>query len=239
MKKIKYRHIPETLHCDIVSIMQAFSEDIYKKKIQNIIFIDRSARPAWILFHEYWKRCYGLKNRPGIFFINPDACCHTEIHEGEELAELLFGIQARVSFTKSISVPRKKKEITDKFAKTYKELCKSKNERLAVFDTCMHSGGTMKKVIDILNQSKFEEVYVYSASGGDQRIFREPLTKLGKGRKTDTCYLFMENFGVEKTASLLCKRKRFGSSRKLFMARRELRRIMKSYLINYNLSESG
>jgi hypothetical protein len=51
-------------------IGKSISDFCTNNKIENVVFVDRSARPAYKVFKEYWDANLNSK-RPDIYFISP------------------------------------------------------------------------------------------------------------------------------------------------------------------------
>jgi hypothetical protein len=106
-----------------------------EKDIENIIFLDRSARPAYQTFKEQWRENYQDKQRPNIYFITPKLMENLGVDEEE--------IQL--------------------FKKEQPHLYKNKKPTL-IFDVCLKSGLTLYNVTDLLKKSNFDEVYTIVTS---------------------------------------------------------------------------
>ncbi len=143
----------------VYEIAEAFVETVRQREIKNIILPDSSARPLWIGFSELWHLKYPEERMPGIFFINPDG-----FHEGLDsdfLRDLsvLFGDSVGASdvleeIGQLTISPRK----IERFRNLFSGLMKDKDENLMILDTCIHTGTTMKTMLDVLKKAGFTKV---------------------------------------------------------------------------------
>jgi hypothetical protein len=136
--------------------------------IENLILLDRSARPFYIAIREYFKINKPDKKAPNIYFVNPKGFIE------ENLNNLSFSNLHKLAYASNITasgiyIPnnRNPKAIASEFASTYKRLVNEKDKPLLVFDTCIHTGKTMAKVKDILDLVGFEDVQISSVNPAD------------------------------------------------------------------------
>ena len=118
---------------DIIRIGNNLAKYLFKNKIKNIIFIDCSARPGYIALKETWKNKFPDRHLPNIYFTNPEGY-NTNKRDIEE--------------------------IVNKFNTTYKKLSSNKKESIMIFDVCMHTGNTVKSILDVLKKAGYNNIFV-------------------------------------------------------------------------------
>jgi hypothetical protein len=161
---VGYTHFPKkTEREDLVTITQEFTEYIKANKVQNVILIDRSARPFATALLEYWNRT-GLKERPDIHFLNPEGFKSSggliKITSVEEL------IMAVIS-GRGTSTPMNERELA-RFGRMFEEgmpkLHGTRKKSTVLFDTCVHTGETLEPIIIALKKIGFSKLKVGVAS---------------------------------------------------------------------------
>ncbi len=120
---------------DLFEVAKGVSEYLIENNINQLVLIDRAARPAHVAIREYWKNVYPDKNIPKIFFINPDGFYH--------FSEM-FGTS--------------QKDTNQKLQSSYPYLITHKEDPLLIFDTCIHSGTTLKPLLFTLKENGFSKV---------------------------------------------------------------------------------
>lgn len=118
---------------DAIMIGRNLSNYIKREGVENVIFLDRSARPAYIPLKNAWKKKFPKLKLPNIYFTN---------NEGYN--------------TNNRSV----EEIVDEFDRTYSRLSSDKTSKILLFDVCIHSGSTLKPVLNVLEQAGYTEILV-------------------------------------------------------------------------------
>ena len=125
---------------DLIEISYALASYTHDNCIDNLIFLDSSARLAYLGFKYAYHQKYikSLDNKdskyraPSIYFINPDG----------------FDTNLR-----SLS------EVISDFNNTYKLLSANKNSKIMLFDTCIHTGSNLNHVLNALNQAGFKNLF--------------------------------------------------------------------------------
>lgn len=139
------------------------------KNIENVIFLDRSARPAYQTFKEQWRENYNDKQRPNIYFISPKIIENIGVVETEEL---------------------------QLFKREQPYLYKNKKPTL-IFDVCIKSGLTLYNVTDLLKKSDFQETYtmVTAKHRGEKQYFTP--SKIIFEDRDLSCHIFGKFFNKE------------------------------------------
>lgn len=110
-----------------------------QEKINNIMFLDNSARQASIGLQEAWKEVGEEQGSPNIYFINPE--------------EFINSVITRPSFKIDDD---DFEELSDKFINTFKNI--NKGETLLLYDSCIHSGRSLFSIEYFLNKLGFSDV---------------------------------------------------------------------------------
>lgn len=125
-------------------------------------------------------------------------------------------------------------EVLDELKYAYKELNNNKDKPVLVFDTCIHTGESMRRIVDAMEKSGFVDVRIglvseienESAMFPDFSVFSEysPPIKM--------CYPFHRYTLVEKTRQHIYSRKSGDSDdrKKSIRLREEIRKIIKERL---------
>lgn len=121
---------------EVVEIGRNLALYLKEQGINNIFFLDRGARLGYIALLEAWHELYPGERPPHIYFTNPNG--YREV-SGATLR------RARTS-----------EQIRREFESTYTKL--DKDDKIMLFDTCMHYGRAMKPVLTVL-QSLGHDVY--------------------------------------------------------------------------------
>jgi hypothetical protein len=158
---------------DIFEIAQNVSQYLYENDINQLVLIDRSARPTYIAIQEYWKIIYPNKKIPKTFFINPNGFIESN---------------------------RSQEKINQDFNRSYSELIKHKQEPVLLFDTCIHSGETINPVLETFKINGFKKVnvgvvYTDIASYAYNLVNFKALSK----KPYYTCHPFKRELMIDKT----------------------------------------
>ncbi|MBY0111137.1 hypothetical protein K2Y00_04020 [Patescibacteria group bacterium] len=148
-----------------------FTEYLHENKAANVIFIDRSARPAWVGVHELWKHRYADEPRPGLFFINPD------VFNGPVKKFFYDSDPEKAPKSKKLAkdIGKVLTRVDDEFKRTYAHLLKDPHAPLVLFDTCSHTGRTVYPVVKLLEAQGFTNIKVVTAGPPDYGVPIEPI----------------------------------------------------------------
>jgi len=131
---MRYSHFTEkSMREEVLDIGNNLAEYMYTYGIQNIILMDRSARPAYLALKNSWRKNYPEAKCPNIYFTNP---------KGYNL------------FEKSID------KLATEFNNTYVKLAEDKNASIMLFDVCMHDGHTLSPVIETVRKAGYNNLFV-------------------------------------------------------------------------------
>jgi hypothetical protein len=115
---------------DIYEASKNLADYLSKEKIINVIFLDNSARQAYIGLKEIWKKEHTNETEPGIYFINP----------------------------KPLQVESDYEILAEEFSKKYKNI--DKTQTLLIYDVCYHTGDTIFSVKDFFAQMGFSDIRI-------------------------------------------------------------------------------
>lgn len=200
---------------------------IYLKEhgTKNVLFADRSARPAWIGVDEYWNLHYKDAKKPGFYFANPDGYAFLSESPAippEKLFSTMLHVLARGEFPADT-----RSEAAERFEQVYKPLLADKEEQIIFFDTCAHTGMTAHAVTSVLKEVGFTNVGVITANTPDEESGIVPEAVIDTHARLSSCYPFGGETLVEKTDDLLTERDPYGRQQVGNLMRSEIRRIIR------------
>lgn len=133
---------------------------LHKHRIPSLILPDRSARPLATGVRECWMNTYADQKLPHIYFINPYGFKTSKDLTDTDLFKQAFpGITGEN--TPPLPDPNKTRErIQEEFTQHYPQLIHDKNKPVLIFDSCIHSGGTLSSVKDTLRRLGFSDVRI-------------------------------------------------------------------------------
>ncbi len=158
---------------DVRNIGRSMANFLFGRGIENVMFLDRSARPGYIALKRAWAKKFPGVAPPNIYFTNP---------EGYNTNN------------------RNVDEIVDEFDATYRRLASNKSSGIMLFDVCMHSGLTVGPILDVLERAGYTNVLVGLAQPpSDAGCKIKRVDFLGLRREADNiCYPFRRDNIVEK-----------------------------------------
>lgn len=126
---------------------------------------------------------------------------------------------------------KKAKEIDEKikeqFEKVYHNLENQKDKPLAVFDNCIHGGGTIIPVLSYLNKNGYKDLRVLI---GDAYHDHSPVKiheSYGDNTQMVSCGIFGTDFGVDKSDNDITSYYDSEADReRVILCRKEMRRII-------------
>lgn len=113
---------------DALKISYRLSNYIHQEEINSVMFIERSARPAYLGIRKAWDILFSDQELPSLYFINPRTFKEDKL--GEE-------------------------EILKEFESTYSDLAENKEDEILLVDTCMHSGEMMYSITGLLEEAGY------------------------------------------------------------------------------------
>lgn len=177
---------------EIFLFSKAIAEHLHEKGIKNLVIVDRSSRPLYVGVREYWMAKYPNEKMPDIYFINPEGFKHWGNVTHEELDQ----IDAEGGDLNKI---RLQDEILIEFREAYSKLMKGTKDPTMIFDTCIHSGNTLRAVVSAFNAQGFENLEVGSVNPSDQGSRVTTDFFITRKRPIKGCYPFDRDRMIEKT----------------------------------------
>ena len=169
----------EQSRIDIFLIGNELASYMHKNEIENVVLIDRSARPVYVALFRAWEDLYPGEKRPNVYFVNPEP--------------FLLSKRGRVSELKSV----------------HTRLMKETDKTLLLFDVCVHTGDTLRSVAEGFVSAGFKEVIkgVVSTHSAEYEGLRTIDFSFMSTRPNGGCYSFGHEDGVDKGSErALCYR---------------------------------
>ncbi len=140
---------------ELAEICESVADHLYNEHIPNILIADRSARPMASGLIKFWKFKHPEEPLPGIYFINPTGFKSIDQTSDDELWEVIRKCSAVGNDLKGQGEDslQKEKSIVEEFKSVYHNLMEDKDQPLLLFDTCVHSGDSLKPVLRALKKS--------------------------------------------------------------------------------------
>lgn len=203
---------------------------LHHTKAKSIIFMDRSARVAWVGVDAYWNEHFSKTPKPGYYFVNPDGF---SAYGGELLMDSYDVEGLFTTLLRTGNMPKRatrtKEEVTARFSEAHPYLIKEKDETTVLFDICSHTGRTIDPVLEILRKTGFSDLHVVTATMPDYDVEKEPGVHLSTlDAPMRNCYPFGRGNLVKKREDVISERREY--PRDVFLGkliRDEVRMIMK------------
>jgi len=155
---------------ELYQVGRTLAEYMHDRKIPNVAFIDRSARPAYLTLRAYWHAKYPSEPLPNIYFVSPKG-----FRSSEYLAQAGFTGLPRIledaatahkkgEVMEDVSRIRSEREVDEDVASTYSRLVEDKDKPFLLFDTCVHTGDGVVPVIDSFRRLGFDQLQFGVAS---------------------------------------------------------------------------
>lgn len=228
--KFEYFDSPAERH-DIYEFSKELADHLHEKGIKNIVFMDRSARLAWVGLDEYWKQNYPNEKHPGYYFINPDGFFapklvmeENKISRKDQMFDaMVYERTGRSAIGELIA--EKIVQLGEDFGEKFKNI--DIDEKLAIFDTCSHTGHTLLPVVATLDQAGYDlEIITARTSDDDSEVQSDK--SLDANAKLASCYPFGRASGIAKGSDMVSSRDLRADRDDVVRARKEIREIIKN-----------
>lgn len=188
----------EEIFSDLVKTCSNIAEYTHDEGIKSILLLDRATRPAYLGIREAWQRKYPDEDRPSMHFINPTGFVDIRTGLGWDKENRMLKGQVikkrgdnKLNQTDSFfATSRTKSAIQGDFINTFPNLIKNKNESLLVLDTCIHSGDSVRPVLNTLDSLGFSDVHFGVVDNRHNYSELQPDAEFGVGTAL-TCYPFL------------------------------------------------
>lgn len=190
---------------ELVEISEKTADYLHDNEIRNFILLDRSARPAYIGVKEVWKKKYPDKPLPDIYFVNPTGFMNdkdalapgmTGLPKGMEI--MFDGQRKGNDVGDAFTEPRPQEDIEKDFTETYKRLTENRDQPTLLFDTCVHSGDSLRPVQTTLQNLGFNELKVGVVGEDMNTSDIKPDFIAVQGTPLGVCYPFDRDRMVER-----------------------------------------
>lgn len=178
---------------------KSIAEYLRSENIPNLVIIDRSSRPLYVGVKEYLHAQYPEEKIPDIYFMNPKGFKAREDLTPEEVEEILDDCAWKNDAEENPHQVRTREEIMREFQDTYKKLMKDKDQPMLVFDTCIHSGGSLGPVKKVLDDSGFSDVRIGAVNPSEEGSKVKTDFYITTRRPEMGCYPFDRDRIIEKT----------------------------------------
>ncbi len=170
---------------DIAVFAKGVCEFIKNEKIPNVLLLDKAARPAWVAFDEYFKVKYP-EEKPDFYFTNPNAFNpETKMPPVITLKDALNAL-----LMKNPERDRLIALAEAEFVDVYRKLCADRDKPLLIFDTCSHTGETIKFTEAALKRIGFKDIRIITASLPDPDSKVKSQIDFSDHTHCTTCYPF-------------------------------------------------
>jgi len=183
---------------------KGLAKQIQERNIANIVLVDRSARPIYVGLQEYWRLNISTEKMPRIFFVNPAGFSsheHMPLSRPDEFDEFFPDDPVNRCVEGSREDIRPEAEVIDEFKKTHSYLLDRRQESVLLFDICLHSGATIKPVVDTMKKLGFSNLIigtVYQPNGNPEFV-RPNFWITGRKLDNDCNNTFGQDDSIYKT----------------------------------------
>ncbi|EKE25230.1 MAG: hypothetical protein ACD_5C00244G0004 [uncultured bacterium] len=211
---------------EIFKICESLVNFVHENRVANIIAIDKSARPFHVGFREYWHHKFPGERIPNVYFMNPNGFVTDEETEYE-----WSYYNMKAAYKDDIldsEDARSYQEIEEDFKNTFKKLHHDKDKPVLIFDTCIHSGDSLKNILSTMEDAGFQDVMISVASNNHEAMVEIDHCchdkELRKG-----CYPFDRDQAIKKTfSSVVSQRNNDVDMYHSNQIRKEIREIISS-----------
>jgi hypothetical protein len=221
---------------EVFNYSKKIAEYLRSKKVPNLVIIDRSSRPLYVGVREYLQTKYPDEKMPNIYFMNPKGFKAKEDLSPDEIREIVDDCEWKEDLVESPQKVRSQADIMQEFKDVYKKLMEDKERPVLVFDTCIHSGGSLSPVKKIMGEAGFSNIIIGSVNPSDKEAKIQSDFFITTKRPEKGCYPFDRDRIIEKTFNhIYSKRTNDPEKRKKSLRlRKEIKEIMTDFLSREN-----
>jgi hypothetical protein len=191
---------------DLYDATKQLAAYVQDEAIEDVAFLDRSARPGYRALIEYWRLAIPDAPVPHMYFLNPlgfetEETLNTyqvdsyEYHREQIDRKLRVSGQPKIDFTDV----RSEAAIHREFAQSYQFLHSRKDKPLLLVDTCIHDGNTAGLIMDSLGDMGFSDVRLAVATDESNYSAITPDVVLLDRTPDQPCLTFYPEYGYYKT----------------------------------------
>lgn len=125
--------------------IRGVSDYCYQQRINNIVLIDKSARPLWAGISQYWDLAYSGNQKPRIQFINPSLFRRT-VKNSKTPSDLSAALHEAAN------------ELVAQLQSSRSPLLVDRDHPLLLVDSCMHSGKSVYLTKRVMGIAGFSDV---------------------------------------------------------------------------------
>ncbi len=217
---------------ELFKYSKAIAEYLRKESIPNLVIVDRSSRPLYIGVRMYLREKYPDEKMPNIYFMNPKGFKAREKLTNDDIEEIIADCEWKGDAEEAPNQVRTIEEIMQEFEEAYRYLMQDKDKPVLVFDTCIHTGGSLEPVKDAFDNSGFSDVRIGAVNPSEHGARVKTDFFITTRRPEKGCYPFDRDRMIEKTFDNVYS-KRSEDARKRNSAirlRQEIKRIMGDFL---------
>ncbi|NTW14252.1 MAG: hypothetical protein HGA31_04455 [Candidatus Moranbacteria bacterium] len=184
---------------ELFEFSKAVAEYLRSENIPNLVILDRSSRPLYIGVREYLRSMYPDEPLPNIYFLNPKGFKNREDLTRDEIMGIMMDSAFKEDVVEGPNTIRSQGEILDEFHETYKRLLDDKDKPVLMFDTCIHSGDSVRYIKKAFDEAGFSDLRIGAINPADpdsgiRTDFYVTTREAEKG-----CYPFDQDRIIEKT----------------------------------------
>jgi len=227
----------------LVRISSNIANYLHSNGIRRMMLIDRSARPAYLGIREAWKRKFPGESLPQFYFVNPTGFVDdfTILEPGRVITYVPRGIEIMLdgtlkgNDTGSFTAARSERDIRNQFRETYRRLYSEKDESLLLFDTCIHSGNSVRSVIETLRNIGFTNLKTGVVNAVDNTSEIKPDFVAWNGEPFFPCHPFHQDMIIDRKFGSVTSTPTYDSIRRnnAIKLRKEILRIFQEAPVNW------
>jgi hypothetical protein len=222
----------ESERYELFKYTQSIVDYVRQERVSDLVIIDRSSRPLYIAFIEYWRNEYPQEPMPGIYFMNPKGFKSKDEYSARELEEIALECTLKDDASEEVGRVRTRGEILEELKTTYKRLMENKDKPILVFDSCIHSGDTLSPLKQTMEDAGFSDLRIGSINPSDYDSKVKTDFFVSTRVPTKGCYPFDRDRLIEKTFDHIYSKRTSNAFEimKSHRLRREIARVIKEEL---------
>lgn len=143
------REFEKNFEPNLYAANAALGEFCVSEGVQDIVFIDKSARGAWNTLSEYFNLAHPDLKKPGFHFINPSFL--SKLTSGKSRG--IFG-----GYLNSILEDLNNSEAFAELDEKGSDLLTKQDSKVLIFDACTHEGNTIDNVKSLLHHIGIKDI---------------------------------------------------------------------------------